>query len=433
MTKRPNSARCFDEAKKLMPGGVSSPVRAFGGVGGIPPFISRARGSHIWDVDGNEYIDYVGSFGPAILGHAHPKVIAALHEAIELGTSFGAPTDLETRLAAMISDAIPSIEMVRFVNSGTEAAMSALRLARGATGRPKVIKFEGCYHGHADSLLVKAGSGAATCGVPTSAGVTENVAADTLVAGYNDLEGVKKIFEKEAGNLACVIVEPVAGNMGCVLPTEGFLSGLRSLCDRSGALLIIDEVMTGFRVAFGGAQELYKIRPDITCLGKIVGGGLPVGAYGGPRKLMEKMAPLGPVYQAGTLSGNPLAMTAGIKTLELLSVPGTYEKLETTSVTLCSGISEVLNGRKITHQTNRAGSMFSVFFNGHEVRNFTGASTSDGEKFRRMFHFLLDHGIYIAPSAFESAFVSLAHSDDDVRRTVEVIGEWASGETRLSF
>ena len=446
MEKRAASKRHFEEAQKLMPGGVSSPVRAFGSVGGIPPFIARARGSHIWDVDGNEYIDYVGSWGPAILGHAHPKVVAALQEAIERGTSFGAPTALETQLAGMIADAVPSIEMVRFVNSGTEATMSAIRLARGATGRQKIVQFEGCYHGHADGLLVSAGSGAATCGVPNSAGVTEATAADTLVARYNDVAGVEKIFASCGGEIAAVIVEPVAGNMGCVPPASpsesmrdgarlawraggpGFLEALRAICTRHGALLIFDEVMTGFRVAFGGAQERYGIRPDITTLGKIVGGGLPVGAYGGGRALMEKVAPLGPVYQAGTLSGNPLAMTAGAKTIELLSVPGVYEKLESTSEKLCAGIGAALSRAGIAHRINRVGSMWSLFFSDRDVTDFVTASTADGERFRRLFHFLIDRGVYLAPSPYESAFVSLAHTDDDVARTIALVSEWSVAE-----
>lgn len=426
--KRSASQNQFERAKRLMPGGVSSPVRAFGGVGGVPPFIARALGSHIWDVDGNEYIDYVGSWGPAILGHAHPKVRAALEEAIELGTSFGAPTELETRLAAVIADAFPSIDMVRFVNSGTEAAMSAIRLARGVTGRSKVVKFEGCYHGHADSLLVKAGSGAATIGVPTSAGVTEGTVADTIVARYNDIDGVLEIFGKHGKSIACVIVEPVAGNMGCVPPRPGFLEGLKSLCARYGALLIFDEVMTGFRVAFGGAQELYGIMPDLTCMGKILGGGLPVGAYGGKGAIMGMVAPEGPVYQAGTLSGNPLAMTAGIKTVEILSVPGVYAELESKTSRLCSGIAATLEGRGIHNRINRVGSMWSLFFSDHDIVDFVGASTGDNERFRRLFHFLLEGGVYLAPSPFESSFVSLAHTDEDIDRTIELVDKWARSE-----
>lgn len=428
--KRERSTSQFEKAKHVMPGGVSSPVRAFKGVGGIPPFIARAKGSHIWDVDGNEYIDYVGSWGPAILGHAHPKVIAALNDAIENGTSFGAPTELETNLASMILDAFPSMEMVRFVNSGTEAAMSAIRLARGITGRPKIIKFEGCYHGHADSLLVKAGSGAATCGEPTSAGVTHDTAKDTIVCRYNDPDGFEKAMSANKKEVACVIVEPVAGNMGCVPPRKGFLESLRDIASRHGTLLIFDEVMTGFRVAFGGAQELYKIKPDLTCLGKIIGGGLPVGAYGGRREAMERVSPLGPVYQAGTLSGNPLAMTAGIKTIEILSAPGVYQKLEEISSSLTDGIADVFKKFKIPHRINRVGAMWSIFFTNKPVTDFVSAAESDGLKFREFFHFLLDNGIYLAPSPFESAFVSLAHTDEDIKKTIEVVNLWVKTEVK---
>lgn len=422
--KRQRSKDSFEAARVIMPGGVSSPVRAFTGVGGVPPFISRAKGSHIWDVDGNEYIDYVGTWGPAILGHAHPKVVAALNEAIEMGTSFGAPTELETRLASMICSAVPSIDMVRFVNSGTEATMSAIRLARAVTGRDKVVKFEGCYHGHVDSLLVKAGSGAATCGEPTSAGVSHDTAKQTIVCRYNDIAGLSNALKENKNEIACVIIEPVAGNMGCVLPREGFLEELRSLTEKMGILLIFDEVMTGFRTAFGGAQDKYKISPDLTCLGKIIGGGLPVGAYGGRKDLMEKISPLGPVYQAGTLSGNPLAMVAGIKTLELLSIGGVYERLDEITRTLTSRISNVLREAKIPHELNREGSMWSVFFTGEPVTDFISAAKSDGVKFREFFHYLLDNGVYIAPSPFESAFVSLAHSEDDIDKTIEVIDGW---------
>lgn len=423
--KRERSTIQFEKAKRLMPGGVSSPVRAFNGVGGVPPFIARAKGSHIWDVDGNEYIDYVGSWGPAILGHAHPKVIAALNDAIENGTSFGAPTELETHLASMIHDAYPSMEMVRFVNSGTEAAMSAIRLARGAMGRPKIVKFEGCYHGHADSLLVKAGSGAATCGEPTSAGVIEDTIKHTIVCRYNDVDSFENTMRSHGKEVACVIVEPVAGNMGCVSPRKGFLEGLSEITKKHGSLLIFDEVMTGFRVAFGGAQERYNIKPDLTCLGKIIGGGLPVGAYGGRRDIMEKVSPLGPVYQAGTLSGNPLAMTAGIKTIEILSAPGVYKKLDEISKSLTDGIGEIFRENHIPHQINRVGAMWSVFFADQPVVDFVTASESDCKKFRRFFHFLLDNGIYLAPSPFESAFVSLAHTNEDIKKTIEIVGEWA--------
>lgn len=426
MIKFTESERCFEHARKLMPGGVSSPVRAFGNVGGTPPFIAYAKGSHVWDVDGNEYIDYVGSWGPMILGHAHPKIIASLCETIEHGTSFGAPTSLETNLASLVTKAIPSIEMLRFVNSGTEATMSAIRLARGATNRSKIIKFEGCYHGHSDCLLVKAGSGAATFGVPTSKGVTEGTTADTCVAKYNDLDSVARIFDANTNSVAAVIIEPVAGNMGCVPPKPGFLKGLRDICDANEAILIFDEVMTGFRVAFGGAQERYGIRPDLTTLGKIVGGGLPVGVYGGPRSLMECVAPLGSVYQAGTLSGNPLAMVAGIKTIELLSNPGVYDNLERKALLLCDGIAKVLHECDIAHRINRVGSMWSLFFIDSDVTDFEKASLADGERFKKFFHFMLEHGVYLAPSAFESAFVSLTHSDEDIAKTVEIVGKWAN-------
>lgn len=428
--KRERSTGQFERAKKVMPGGVSSPVRAFNGVGGIPPFIAKAKGSHIWDVDGNEYIDYVGSWGPAILGHAHPKVVAALNDAIENGTSFGAPTELETHLASMICDAVPSMEMVRFVNSGTEATMSAIRLARGATKRSKIIKFEGCYHGHADSLLVKAGSGAATCGEPTSAGVVEDVIKHTIVCRYNDIDGFEDAMRTHGKEVACVIVEPVAGNMGCVPPKEGFLEGLREIAKKHGTLLIFDEVMTGFRIAFGGAQERYKIKPDLTCLGKIIGGGLPVGAYGGRREIMENISPLGAVYQAGTLSGNPLAMTAGIKTIEILSVPGVYKKLDEISKSLTDGIQNIFQEYHIPNRINRVGAMWSIFFTDRPVVDFVTSTESDCKKFRRFFHFLLDRGIYLAPSPFESAFISLAHTDDDIKKTVGIVNEWAKGEGR---
>lgn len=426
--KRVKSEDQFERAKRFMPGGVSSPVRAFGGVGGVPPFILKAKGSHIWDVDGNEYIDYVGSWGPAILGHAHPKIIASLNDAIENGTSFGAPTELETRLASMVCSAIPSIEMIRFVNSGTEATMSAIRLARGFTGRNKIVKFEGCYHGHTDSLLVRAGSGAATCGEPTSAGILEDLARHTVVCKYNDIDGFENAMRENGSDVACVIVEPVAGNMGCVLPKEGFLDTIRKITREMGALLIFDEVMTGFRVAFGGAQEVYRIRPDLTCLGKIIGGGLPVGAYGGRRDIMERVSPLGPVYQAGTLSGNPLAMVAGIKTIEILSVKGVYEKLEGIAKELTDGLCQTFDRHNVPHAINRMGSMWSIFFTNHAVIDFVSATTSDGIRFRRFFHYLLDHGIYMAPSPFEASFVSLAHSTEDIKKTIEVVDEWTRTE-----
>lgn len=403
-----------------MPGGVNSPVRAFGAVGGTPPFIARAQGAKLWDADGKEYIDYVSSWGPAILGHAHPKVVAAIAETAAKGLSFGAPTELETRLAGMVCQIYPSIEKIRFVSSGTEACMSAIRLARGATGRDKIIKFEGCYHGHADFLLVEAGSGAATFGDPSSAGVPKNFAKLTLVAPYNDLSAVEKIFGQNKNEIACVIVEPVAGNMGCVPPAEGFLKGLRDLCDANGALLIFDEVMTGFRVALGGAQELYQIRPDLTCLGKILGGGLPVGAYGGRKDLMDQVSPLGKIYQAGTLSGNPLSMIAGIKTLEQLTQHQVYERLHETSNTLVSSLKGILQTKKLPWQVQAVGSMWTLFFNEKPITNFKEAKRSNLEKFKKFFHASLAQGIYLPPSQFEAAFVSLAHQKVEIGYTLDV-------------
>lgn len=398
----------FEEALKLMPGGVNSPVRAFGAVGGTPPFIARALGSKLWDVDGNEYIDYVGSWGPAILGHAHPKVVAAVQEAAECGLSFGAPTELENRLAAMVIQIFPSIEKIRFVNSGTEACMSAIRLARAATGRDKIIKFKGCYHGHADFLLVEAGSGAATFGIPSSAGVPKDFAKHTLVADYNDLASVEKLLAQNKNEVAAIIVEPVAGNMGCVPPCPGFLEGLQELRTKNQVLLIFDEVMTGFRVALGGAQELYNIRPDLTCLGKILGGGLPVGAYGGRKDLMDQVAPLGKVYQAGTLSGNPLAMTAGIKTLEQLTQYQVYDRLNEISNALTSGIKKIIETKKIPARIASVGSMWTLFFN-------------QGPKaFKKFFHAALKGGIYLPPSQFEACFVSLAHKKAEIDKTLDV-------------
>ncbi|MDZ4225052.1 MAG: glutamate-1-semialdehyde 2,1-aminomutase, partial [bacterium] len=383
----PFSEKLFEEALGIFPGGVNSPVRAFGAVGGTPPFIAKAQGPKIWDVDGNEYIDYVGSWGPAILGHAHPKVVAAVQKATANGFSFGAPTELESRLGSMVRDIFPSMEKLRFVNSGTEATMSAIRLARGATARDKIIKFEGCYHGHADFLLVKAGSGAATFGNPSSAGVPKDFAKHTLVATYNDLDSVQKLLDANKNEIACIIVEPVAGNMGCVPPKPGFLQGLKDLCQNHGALLIFDEVMTGFRVALGGAQELYNIKPDITCLGKIVGGGLPVGAYGGRKELMDQISPLGKIYQAGTLSGNPLAMTAGIETLKILVQKEVYKKLNETSAQLTSGIQEIVKTKKRKAKIGAVGSMWTLFFD-------------NGEEFKRFFHAALEKGIYLPPSQF---------------------------------
>ena len=413
------SEELFAEAQKFIPGGVNSPVRAFKSVGHNPVFIERAGGSKIYDVDGNEYIDYVGSWGPMILGHQSPGVVAALKSYLDKGTSYGAPTELETILAKIIIDAFPAMEMVRMVNSGTEATMSALRLARGYTGRNKIVKFEGCYHGHADSLLIKAGSGALTLGVPTSPGVPANIASGTITASFNDLEMLKEIFAAEGDDIAAVIVEPVAGNMGVVPPQPGYLEGLRDLTRKYGSLLIFDEVMTGFRVAYGGAQVRFNIEPDLTCLGKIIGGGLPVGAYGGRKEIMEKIAPAGPIYQAGTLSGNPLAMTAGIATMESLQKPGFYEELENKSAKLAEGLADAADKARVKVTMNRVGSMVCTFFTGQKVVDYASACTSDTAKFGTFFRSMLDQGIYLAPSQFEAAFVSAAHTGDDIAKTVE--------------
>ena len=419
MRKFSRSKQLFFEAQKYLPGGVDSPVRAFKAVGGNPPFIVRAKGSKIYDADGNEYIDYVCSWGALVLGHAHPRVVAALKEAVKRGTSFGAPTELETTLARMISGAMPSVEMLRFVNSGTEATMSALRLARAFTGRDKILKFAGGYHGHGDGLLVRGGSGLATLGVPDSAGVPSGYAASTLVAPYSNLEAVRQIFERYSNEIAAVIVEPVAANMGVVLPKPGFLEGLRRLTRESGALLIFDEVITGFRLAYGGAQALYKITPDLTCLGKIIGGGLPVGAYGGRREIMQMVAPLGPVYQAGTLSGNPLAMTAGIETLKILQSPGVYQKLEAKSARLEKAVAQA--AAKSGVSISRIASLLTVFFTAAPVIDYESVAQADTASFTQFFRRLLAAGIYWPPSPFEAAFVSLAHSDEDIRRTGEAI------------
>jgi len=417
--KTARSKALFSAARKCIPGGVNSPVRAFKNVGTSPLFIARAKGSKIYDVDGNEFIDYVLSWGPMILGHAHPAVVRALKAACEKGTSFGAPTELEITLAKMVTAAVPSMKVVRMVNSGTEATMSAIRLARGVTGRDAVIKFEGAYHGHADSLLVKAGSGAATFGVPDSPGVPRGLAKNTITCTYNDIKSVRAVMEKKGRDVACIIVEPVAGNMGCVPPVDGFLQGLRSLCDRHGALLIFDEVMTGFRVAYGGAQSIYKVRPDITCLGKVIGGGLPVGAYGGSSELMDNVSPVGPVYQAGTLSGNPLAMTAGIETLKLLKRPGVYKELELKSKMLTEGIEEEFRKAGVAATFNRVGSMFTTFFTDRKVTDWPSASSSDKAKFARFFNLMLQNGVNLAPSQFEAGFMSLAHTKADINRTIK--------------
>jgi len=409
----------YQDAVRYIPGGVNSPVRAFKSVGLNPVFIERGNGPKIYDADGNEYIDYVGSWGPLILGHRHPAVLEALAGCLEIGTSFGAPTELETRLARMIVEALPSVEMVRLVSSGTEAAMSALRLARGYTGREKIVKFEGCYHGHADSFLIKAGSGALTLGVPSSPGVPAAVAADTITAIYNDLESVGEIFRRQGEAVAAVIVEPVAGNMGVVPPAPGFLAGLRRLTEAYGSLLIFDEVITGFRLGYGGAQTFYGITPDLTCLGKIIGGGLPVGAYGGRREIMEKMAPVGPVYQAGTLSGNPLAVTAGIATLEALQQPGVYEELERKAALLAAGLDETARSAGVDVCFNRVCSMSCAFFTPEKVADYKSACTSDTNRYARYFKSMLEQGVYLAPSQFEAMFVSLAHGGAEIERTVE--------------
>jgi len=416
--KTTKSRDLFKASKRIIPGGVNSPVRAFKNVGNNPVFIKKAKGSKLWDVDGNEYIDYVLSWGPMILGHAPAKVIKAIQKAAENGTSFGAPTELELTLAKMVRDAVSSIQVVRMVNSGTEATMSAIRLARGFTGRDKILKFEGGYHGHADSLLVKAGSGAATFGVPDSPGVTAAVAKNTITCTYNDVKSVKSVMDKEGSKVACIIVEPVAGNMGCVPPVPGFLEGLRKICDKHGALLIFDEVMTGFRVAYGGAQSIYKVRPDLTCLGKVIGGGMPVGAYGGPKDIMEHIAPVGPVYQAGTLSGNPLAMVAGIETLKILKNKETYRKLEASSKMLAQGMADAFRKAGVPASHNRVGSMFTTFFTPKNVTNYTEAASADTAAFAKYFNLMLGEGINLAPSAFEAGFMSIAHSKTDINRTI---------------
>jgi glutamate-1-semialdehyde 2,1-aminomutase len=416
---RTRSEAAFEEARKVMPGGVNSPVRAFRSVGGNPVFIERANGAHVWDIDGNRYIDYVGTWGPAILGHAHPQVIRRIQQVAEKGTSFGAPTLMETELAELVIELVPGIERVRFVNSGTEAVMSAIRLARAYTSRSKIIKFEGCYHGHSDYLLVKAGSGAATHGIPDSAGVPAGTAAETLTAEFNNLDSVRALLEANAGQVAGILVEPVAGNMGCIPPAEGFLEGLRQLADAHGACLVFDEVMTGFRVALGGAQERYGVIPDITCLGKIIGGGLPVGAYGGKEEIMAMVAPEGPMYQAGTLSGNPLAMAAGLETLTLLKQPGVYEQLEKMSFVLGSGLMDICASKGIPHFATQVGSMMTLFFTEGPIRNYQDVCKFDRERFNRFFWGMLDHGVYLAPSQFEAAFLSLAHTEDDIQKTLD--------------
>jgi glutamate-1-semialdehyde 2,1-aminomutase len=415
------SRSLFERAQSLMPGGVNSPVRAFKAVGGTPFFVARGEGCYLWDVDGNRFIDFVCSWGPLILGHAHPEVVAAVKEAVERGTTYGAPTELEVALAEKIQQAFPSMEMLRLVNSGTEATMSAIRAARGYTGRKKIVKFEGCYHGHADYLLVKAGSGAATFGIPDSAGVPEGTAQDTIVLPYNDIEAFNKTMDAMGEEIAAVIVEPIAGNMGVVLPKPEFLAALRQQTEKRGIVLIFDEVITGFRVAYGGAQSLYGIKPDMTCLGKIVGGGFPLAAYGGRKEIMQTVAPLGPVYQAGTLSGNPVAVTAGLKTLEILERDNPYPELERKTKQLTQVISEAAKEAGVPVQINQIASMFTVFFTDQPVVDYASARRSDTQRYARFFHALLERGVYFPPSQFEAAFLSTAHDDEALSFAQEAV------------
>lgn len=421
------SSALFDEAKKYIPGGVNSPVRAFKSVGGVPVFMKSAKGAYLTDEDNRVYIDYINSWGPAILGHTHPKVLEAIQKQAESGFSFGTPTELETQIAKLIVSKVPHIDQVRMVSSGTEACMSAVRLARGYTGRDKIVKFEGCYHGHSDSFLIKAGSGAATFGNPNSPGVTKGTAKDTLLAKYNDLEGVKSIFENEGSEIAAIIIEPVAGNMGCVLPEDNFLQALRELCDAHGALLIFDEVMTGFRLAFGGAQETFGVRADLVTFGKVIGGGMPVGAFAGPNKIMDHLAPKGAVYQAGTLSGNPLAMRAGLVTLEqILEDSEFYSRINRTTEILDREISIILNEKGISHRINRKGSMMSLFFETSQVRDFDQAAEANHAMFNEFFHHLLSQGIYLPPSGFETWFISDAIKEEELEKTLEAISKFKS-------
>ncbi|HHR6319142.1 TPA: glutamate-1-semialdehyde 2,1-aminomutase [Providencia alcalifaciens] len=414
-----HSEELYKAAQQLIPGGVNSPVRAFNGVGGTPLFIERADGAYIYDADGKAYIDYVGSWGPMVLGHNHPAIRDAVIQAVNKGLSFGAPTAAEVEMAKLVCDLVPSIEMLRMVNSGTEATMSAIRLARGYTGRDKIIKFEGCYHGHADCLLVKAGSGALTMGEPNSPGVPEDFVKHTLSCTYNDLDSVRQAFENYPDDIACIIVEPVAGNMNCVPPTAEFLPGLRALCDEFNALLIIDEVMTGFRVALGGAQSYYNVQPDLTCLGKIIGGGMPVGAFGGRSDIMEKLAPIGPIYQAGTLSGNPVAMAAGLACLNEVSQLGVHDRLTELTDKLARGLERVSKDQGVPMVINHVGGMFGLFFTDAEsVTCYQDVMKCDVERFKKFFHYMLEQGIYLAPAAFEAGFMSIAHSDEDIQRTI---------------
>ncbi|MZH04257.1 MAG: glutamate-1-semialdehyde 2,1-aminomutase [Nitrospinae bacterium] len=417
--KKENSSKLFPRAKEVMPGGVNSPVRAFNAVGGEPLFIKSARGSKIIDVDGNEFIDYVASWGPLIFGHAHPSIVEAIIRQAELGTSYGASTELEIELAEKVVNAVPSIDVVRMVNSGTEAVMSALRLARGITGRDKIVKFEGCYHGHGDSLLVKAGSGLVSLGIPECPGIVSSLAEKTLNLPFNDIEAVRDLFQREGNEVAALIVEPIAGNMGVIPPKPGFLEALREETKKAGALLIFDEVITGFRVSLGGAQKLFGITPDITCMGKIIGGGLPVGAYGGSKEVMDHISPVGSVYQAGTLSGNPLAMAAGNVVLDLLSEPGVYDLLEDKSRKLCEGLEKNTRELGVPAKFTRVGSMFSMFFSDEPIENFQSVKASDTEFFKRYFNGLLEEGIYIAPSQFEAGFMSAIHSDKEIDQTID--------------
>ena len=422
------SSQLFAAAQKHIPGGVNSPVRAFKGVGGDPIFFNRAKGSYVYDEDNNQYIDYVGSWGPMIIGHAHDDVLKSVKETMQNGLSFGAPTELETQMADKVCELVPSMDMVRMVSSGTEATMSALRLARGYTGRDKIVKFEGCYHGHSDSLLVKAGSGALTLGVPTSPGVPASLAELTITLSYNNIEEVKKTFAEIGEQIACIIVEPVAGNMNCIPPVPGFLEGLREVCDEYGSVLILDEVMTGFRVSLGGAQSFYNIKPDLTTLGKIIGGGMPVGAFGGKREIMEHIAPLGPVYQAGTLSGNPVAMAAGLATLNIIEQPGFYETLTNKTKTLVKGLEKRAAKTNIPLTTNQVGAMFGFFFTADKnISTFEQVSTCDAERFKKFYHGMLQQGVYLAPSSYETGFVSSAHSDEDITKTLDAAEKVFSG------
>lgn len=417
-TRFPNSSALFARAQQAIPGGVNSPVRAFRGVGGTPLFIRSAKGAVLHDADGGSYIDYIGSWGPMILGHAHPEIIAAIQRVAERGTSFGAPTELEIELAEEVQKFFPSIEKLRLTSSGTEATMAALRLARGYTGRAKIVKFEGCYHGHGDSLLVKAGSGVATLGLPDSPGVLPELAQATITVPFNDTAALERVFDEVGSEIAAVIIEPVVGNMGCVIPQGNYLHEIRRITSKQGAVLIFDEVMTGFRLAPGGAQELYGITPDLTTLGKILGGGLPVGGFGGRKEIMDVVAPIGPVYQAGTLSGNPLAVTAGLTQLRLLRQGNVYEQLETTTAAITAGIAQAAQQTEVKVKINRVGSMFTVFFTDEPVTDWTSASHSDRQAFARFFHAMLDEGVYLPPSQFEAAFVSTAHTDELAAKTI---------------